>query len=380
MKFFSNHLCIPIFFFTICLAFLTNQYYANNLHSNSNLSYESKFESISEEYLKEAKKNSKFQVLDYENHPFKDYSFAELKKRFKILDISLNENGPLPISQSKSNKEIFNYNYQNKEDGNLNEIEDLQQLPANFSAFDKWPTCIHPIRNQMQCGGCWAFAATDTLADRLCIASSGRTNVVLSPQDLISCETDQLGCDGGYIERSWQWLINVGVVTSRCFPYSAGYGYVEPCISKCKSSLVIYKKYKASSYRKFAYINDIKTELFYYGPVETGFLVYLDFMNYASGIYYKNSDYLLGGHAVKIIGWGVSNGIEYWIVANSWGTTWGENGYFRFQINQCCNFESNMITGYARLTKDEEEIKTDKTEIEKLIATGKNVEETINFE
>lgn len=67
------------------------------------------------------------------------------------------------------------------------------------------------------------------------------------------------------------------------------------------------------------------------GPVETGFTVYSDFMSYRGGIYEQNSYSALGGHAVKIVGWGVEDGTDYWIVANSWGPSWGEEGFFRIK-------------------------------------------------
>jgi len=63
--------------------------------------------------------------------------------------------------------------------------------------------------------------------------------------------------------------------------------------------------------------------------METGFVVYSDFMNYKGGIYHYTSGVMQGGHAVKIVGWGIEHGIDYWICANSWGSKWGENGYFR---------------------------------------------------
>ena len=69
------------------------------------------------------------------------------------------------------------------------------------------------------------------------------------------------------------------------------------------------------------------------GPVEAGFTVYKSFMSYQSGVYerhwWKVWDTVEGGHAVKIVGWGVENDTEYWIIANSWSTQWGEDGFFR---------------------------------------------------
>jgi len=65
------------------------------------------------------------------------------------------------------------------------------------------------------------------------------------------------------------------------------------------------------------------------GAVEVGFYVYEDFMNYKSGIYTHQEGQVLGGHAVKIVGWGEQGTQFYWIVQNSWGSSWGENGFFR---------------------------------------------------
>merc|ERR1712139_415322 len=73
------------------------------------------------------------------------------------------------------------------------------------------------------------------------------------------------------------------------------------------------------------------------GPVETAFKVFSDFENYVSGIYHHLTGDYVGGHAVKIVGWGVDGGDKYWKVANSWNPYWGELGYFRIKrgTNEC---------------------------------------------
>ena len=63
--------------------------------------------------------------------------------------------------------------------------------------------------------------------------------------------------------------------------------------------------------------------------------IYNDFLSYKTGIYKHTTGSLLGGHAVKIVGWGVNNGLSYWICANSFGTSWGELGFFRILFGEC---------------------------------------------
>jgi len=89
-----------------------------------------------------------------------------------------------------------------------------------------------------------------------------------------------------------------------------------------------------------------KQVIFTTGPIETAFDVYRDFMSYESGVYYPTTDEKLGGHAVKIVGWGhddVSN-LDYWLVANSWGTSWGIDGFFKIKPG-VCNFARTLIVG-----------------------------------
>jgi len=70
------------------------------------------------------------------------------------------------------------------------------------------------------------------------------------------------------------------------------------------------------------------------GPVETAFTVYTDFEDYAGGVYKHVSGGYAGGHAVKIVGWGVDNGENYWKIANSWNPYWGEKGFFRIAFGE----------------------------------------------
>jgi cathepsin B len=275
---------------------------------------------ITSEYVENLKSQVSFQVYDYENHPFKDHSEAQLKAMLGM-------------------RRHPEYVPKKMEYGIVD-----SSLPTTFDARTQWPTCVHAIRNQAQCGSCWAFAASETLSDRFCIATSGKTNIILSPQDLVSCDKSDYGCEGGYLDHSWQYLVNTGIVSDDCLPYTSGSGSVAACpqTGKCKKGT--WKKYRASDFTQFQSVNEIKQSLVSEGPVETGFDVYDDFMNYKGGVYVRKSSTMLGGHAVKVVGWGNQGGVEHWIVANSWGSAWGESGFFRIKFGEC-NFDSDMIAG-----------------------------------
>lgn len=79
----------------------------------------------------------------------------------------------------------------------------------------------------------------------------------------------------------------------------------------------------------------LKSEIYTYGPLETGFTVYEDFFSYSSGVYQHLSGDEVGGHAVKIIGWGNESGVDYWLCANSWSSSWGEDGFFKIKVGEC---------------------------------------------
>jgi len=237
---------------------------------------------------------------------------------------------------------------------------DDSDIPTDFDSRTQWPDCIHAIRDQEQCGSCWAFAASEVTSDRFCIASQGSVNVVLSPQDLVSCDGQDFGCDGGYIDKSWDYIRDEGIVSDECFPYVSGDGDSGSCdidsTSKllkgaaCTDSSVEYKKYKVKSHRQLTTIADAKADIIANGPIDTGFDVYDDFISYSGGIYKKGKHAgYLGGHAVKIVGFGQdTDGTGYWIVANSWNTSWGEEGFFKIAFGQC-SFEDELWAGLPDL-------------------------------
>ena len=210
-------------------------------------------------------------------------------------------------------------------------------MPSTFDPTDssqRFSKYLHPIRDQAKCGSCWAFGASEALSDRYSIFSNGTINVVLSPQELVSCDSTNHGCGGGWIQNAWDYLERFGISDDSCYPYSSGKGDSGTCdTKKCP------KKYSCTK-NSIVLCSDpahIKAELYTHGPLETRFNVYEDFHNYAGGIYVHTTGKRVGGHAIKVVGYGYDTNLklEYWICANSWGTDWGLNGYFYIAFGQC---------------------------------------------
>jgi len=253
-------------------------------------------------------------------------------------------------------------------------------LPESFDSEANWPECktvIGDIRDQSNCGCCWAFGAAEAASDRLCIATKAKIAVPLSAQETCFCASEN-GCGGGDLFTPWQYISQKGLATGGQFngtgPMGAGFcqdfslphchhhgpqgkdpypdentpgcpSATSPmCPSTCNAGTKSqYSDFKNDRYTcagrvtTFGDADSIAMEIMTNGPVEAAFTVYSDFENYASGVYSHTTGSILGGHAIRIVGWGVDNGVKYWKVANSWNPYWGEEGYFRIKrgTNEC---------------------------------------------
>jgi len=212
-------------------------------------------------------------------------------------------------------------------------------IPQDFDARTKWPGLIHPIRDQQRCGSCWALSASEVLSDRVAIAR-GKASPVLSPEDMVSCDGSDHGCQGGNLPLAWGYLKSTGIVSDACFPYSAGNGTAPSCSQTCADGEAwSSSKVKAATAYAINGVANIQRELMTNGPVQVAFMVYKSFMSYKSGVYQKKRFEFIpeGGHAVKFVGWGTEDGTDYWLVANSWNTNWGMDGFFKIKrgSNEC---------------------------------------------
>lgn len=221
-------------------------------------------------------------------------------------------------------------------------------IPQAFDARTEWPKCKRPIRDQAHCGSCWAFGAAETLTDNLCVlgvlSSSSEAAAVLSPQDLISCDSADHACKGGTLPAAWKYIEANGLEADSSMPYKSGDGSCNnTCVPVCPHGFPDSSAHRCPVAPTFLSSDqDIQAAIMTVGAVEVGFFVMEDFMNYKSGIYTYQSGMQLGGHAVKVVGWGHEGEKFYWTVQNSWGPSWGEGGYFRI-----ANWHEDKESGFA---------------------------------
>jgi len=197
-----------------------------------------------------------------------------------------------------------------------------------------WTTSV---KDQLQdlCGSCWAFGALGGLEAAVKLWNDiPDEDVDLSEQYLLSCSSGS--CNGWYLSFALRWVKQNGMITEECFPYQAD--DTIPCESKCSD----FREYLfgITGYTKVAKdVESIKEALVTYGPLPTSMTVYGDFYpDWGGGVYVQNSDELIFGHCVTIVGYDDTWGDEdegYWICKNSWGTGWGEEGWFRIAYGQC---------------------------------------------
>jgi len=287
------------------------------------------------------------------------------------------------------------------------------KIPDTFDGRIVWKGLINPPRNQGNCGSCWAFASTGSLADRFNIQSLGQINVQLSSAKLILCDwqgkeldilrpdidTSELtdintqivrktSCYGNTLFDAFRYLYTIGTSTEKCTPYDSTLGgqldfrklgqfqtaadlplctTVAGTMGDMCSNHVYNKETGVEEgdpqrfYRCFLFYtipgieeqggNEelIRHDIFRWGPIATGIEVYPDFYDFdaSKDIYQWNKEGpKVGGHAISIVGWGEEDNVKYWIIKNSWGTNWGDGGYFRMirGVNNC-KIEENCMAG-----------------------------------
>ena len=207
--------------------------------------------------------------------------------------------------------------------------------PAPSGVFD-WRDhnglhAVSPIENQGSCGSCWAFASTAQLESQMLIHGA-KTMPDESEQALISC--GHVGsCNGGTLGLAAAYLQTYGLPPVSYFPYTGTNNSCSNAQQGWQSQTTKIDAYfNVPDTLVLPNVDALKSALALYGPLSTSFKVYDDFYNYSSGVYSYTSGNFDGWHAVLIVGY--DDPRQAFIVKNSWGTDWGENGFFEIAYKE----------------------------------------------
>lgn len=191
------------------------------------------------------------------------------------------------------------------------------------------------------CGSCWAHAATSVISDRIKIARNAAwPDINISPQPLISCSNLNFGCHGGSPSLAYRYVAENTITDRTCATYQAiGHDDGQKCswMEHCRNcspgeACVVppkYRVYTVEEYGNVAGEADMMQEIYQRGPISCGISVPMALEDYTGGIYCDTTGDMDVVHAISVVGYGVEDGTPYWLVRNSWGTHWGEQGFFR---------------------------------------------------
>lgn len=215
---------------------------------------------------------------------------------------------------------------------------------------------MNPVMDQKnKCDGSYSIAISQMLSEYFCINHKEHKLNKLSAQELISCDRYNMGCNGGNLTTSFNYITRHGLSSEKCMTYK---GIDMKCEKKCDDG-------KNNKVFNFCYMNEEEQLMRYimkHGPIVAMIPVYTDFLAYKEGVYQigKSRVYFSNHIAVKIIGWGEQESenegeenIKYWIIQNSWGETWGEKGYAKILKNQGWSFDN---VGFMVDTSLDEEV------------------------
>eukprot|EP00929_Paragymnodinium_shiwhaense_P094544 TRINITY_DN5514_c0_g1_i1.p1 TRINITY_DN5514_c0_g1~~TRINITY_DN5514_c0_g1_i1.p1 ORF type:complete len:602 (+),score=161.76 TRINITY_DN5514_c0_g1_i1:117-1808(+) len=222
------------------------------------------------------------------------------------------------------------------------------------------------VVTQGDCGSCYTISTVHMLTARNKI----RTNSVDAPAFSVSfplyCSEYNQGCDGGYGFLQSKWSEDVGLVPENCAPFSQGGGQCEVS-ANCQLGD---KRYRATNHHYVGGFyggsdeHNIKEELVKHGPLVMSFEPKEDFMYYKSGVYRSapqkiHQEWEQVDHAVLLIGYGADKGHAFWTMQNSWGSDWGEDGYFRMARGSDESGCESIVVSADVVEEDENQILDD---------------------
>ncbi|XP_054821647.1 pro-cathepsin H-like [Prosopis cineraria] len=191
---------------------------------------------------------------------------------------------------------------------------------------------VSPVKDQGHCGSCWTFSTTGAL--EAAYAQAFGKNISLSEQQLVDCAVafNNFGCNGGLPSQAFEYIkYNGGLETEKAYPYT---GKDEVCKFSAENVAI---RVLDSVNITLGAEDELKHAVAFVRPVSVAFEVVSGFRFYKKGVYTSNtcgSTPMDVNHAVLAIGYGVEDGVPYWLIKNSWGDSWGDHGYFKMELGK----------------------------------------------
>merc|ERR1712050_98736 len=240
----------------------------------------------------------------------------------KHLTYTLEANEFADLTPEEFSSRYLGYKKPNKTWGSLANLGEHSYDGEALADSVDWSRegAVTPIKNQGQCGSCWAFSTTGGLEGRWKIASGQL--VSLSEQQLVDCDRSDNGCGGGSMESAFAYEEGTGVCTEGSYQYTARAG-------SCRSNScsVGIPRGGVTGYRRVSSSASALMSAVQQGPVSVA-VDATKFQSYSSGVLTGYCGTSLD-HGVLVVGYGTADGADYWKVKNSWGSSWGEAGYIR---------------------------------------------------
>jgi C1A family cysteine protease len=286
------------------------------------------------EFIK--KTNSEGLTFKLGLNQFSDLTNEEFKAKYATFRLP----GGSEFEQAldKVNKDAGFLNPEPTEDDDDLTKRNLQTSAINYSSYFNVP------KNQASCGGCWAFGISGAIEGAY--AKKYGTKIDSSPQQLLDCVSGNLGCNGGDMLVGMNYIQSYGLMQNYYYPFI---GYQSTCKYNSNTSRIKISGYQYCNNKTSNYQCSTSTV---YSMLQKGPLsVTIDggnyyFQNYSSGLFNATCSEI--DHAVVLVGYGVSGTYKYWLVRNSWGSSWGESGYIRVVVNPS-NYYSCFIENMAVL-------------------------------
>jgi hypothetical protein len=207
-----------------------------------------------------------------------------------------------------------------------------QQIKVPSSIDWRTSGAVTPVKDQGQCGSCWSFSATGAMEGAWSIATGNL--VSLSEEQLVDCSKryGNLGCNGGLMDNAFQYAIDNGMCVESDYPYTASAG---SCKSTCEPEVTITDCADVPPDNQLALKEAVS-----FGPVSIA--IEADqriFQFYSGGVITSSTCGTDLDHGVLIVGYGTDSetNIDYWLVKNSWSTTWGDDGYVKIERSDSTN-------------------------------------------